>query len=160
MNSSPQHSQTDHPAVRIHPPILFLLIFIPALILTFLWPLGLGSHWLLRALGALALLGALSLVSAAILSFRRQGTSENPHRPSTALVREGPYRLTRNPMYLSMVLILIGLGLLLDSIWLLLAAPLDALLLTVLVIRYEEIYLENKFGKDYSEFKGSVRRWL
>lgn len=156
MTSAPR----DHAAVRIHPPILFLLILIPALILTYFWPVGLGEHWALRLAGLLALLFAVSLVGSAVFNFRRKGTSENPHTPSTALVLDGPYRLTRNPMYLSMVLILIGLGLLLDSIWLLLAAPLDAILLTVLVIRYEEIYLEQKFGQDYIDFKSSVRRWI
>jgi len=80
--------------------------------------------------------------------------------PTTTIVDTGPYRFTRNPIYLAMLLGLIGLAIALNSLWLLLT-----LVPFVLVIRYgvvarEEAYLERKFGEDYRRYRARVRRWL
>lgn len=91
---------------------------------------------------------------------RRSGQSENPYKKTTAIIEAGPYRLTRNPMYLQMVLVCIGLAVLLGNLWLLMLTPVCALVLHVLVTLPEETYLERKFGDEYLACKQRVRRWI
>lgn len=109
--------------------------------------------------GALGLL-AIGLAVAAEHSFRRAGTPVRPTQPSRALVGDGVYRWTRNPMYLAMLALLAGLGIASDSLWFLIAVPPAALALTGLAIRREERYLEAKFGEAYRDYCRRVRRWL
>jgi protein-S-isoprenylcysteine O-methyltransferase Ste14 len=76
------------------------------------------------------------------------------------IVRSGPYRWTRNPMYLSMLLIYIGLALWFDLFWVIVLSLVVVLLVERLVIRKEELYLEAKFGEEYRQYKREVGRWL
>ncbi|HSM14911.1 MAG TPA: isoprenylcysteine carboxylmethyltransferase family protein [Thermoanaerobaculia bacterium] len=92
--------------------------------------------------------------------FRRAGTSALPFLPASARVESGPYRFTRNPMYLGMTLSLAGVGLALNRGWILLAAPLAAAILDRYAIAREERYLERRFGDAYRDYKRRVRRWL
>jgi protein-S-isoprenylcysteine O-methyltransferase Ste14 len=96
----------------------------------------------------------------AIVTFRRAGTTPDPTRPTTALALGGPYRWTRNPMYLGFALMQAGAALIANALW-----PLVWLLPVLLVIRLhvigrEEQYLERKFGEDYLAYKRRVRRWF
>jgi len=81
-------------------------------------------------------------------------------RPTTALVITGPYRFTRNPMYLGFLLLYIGVSCWFGWIWPLLLAPLLVWLIRVFVIEREERYLDRKFGQEYWRYKAQVRRWL
>jgi len=102
-------------------------------------------------------------LTCAILAERRfhaAGTPVPPTRPTNALVFDGIYRYTRNPMYLGMTLVLVGLGLAANQLWFLLAAPFAVYAVTKLAIEREEAYLERKFGAPYSTYKQNVRRWL
>jgi protein-S-isoprenylcysteine O-methyltransferase Ste14 len=92
--------------------------------------------------------------------FRRAGTTENPFKPSTALVFDGPYRFTRNPMYLGMAAVYVGLAFVLGLMWALLFLPLVLIAVDRLVIAREEPYLERKFGEEYVAYKRRVRRWI
>lgn len=87
-------------------------------------------------------------------------TPLDPYEPVAALVLKGPYRVTRNPFYLSFLGALIGLPLALGTYWGLLMSRVMIVLMTQLVIRYEEIYLEQKFGQEYLSYQANVRRWL
>ncbi len=92
--------------------------------------------------------------------FRRHNTSFKPHEPSTALITEGPYRFSRNPMYLALSLLYAGIGIAADSPWTLaLLVPLLIVLHYGVIIR-EERYLERKFADAYRRYKSSTRRWL
>ncbi len=91
---------------------------------------------------------------------RRARTSVNPSRPTTALLTAGPYRLTRNPMYLAMVIQYVGLALLFNALWAIVLLPLALVIIHFTVIKREERYLEQKFGEDYRAYKARVRRWL
>jgi protein-S-isoprenylcysteine O-methyltransferase Ste14 len=96
----------------------------------------------------------------AVAMFRRAGTSPDPREPTTALAFDGPYRFTRNPMYLGMALILGGLALVGNALWPLIAVVLAVWIIRTQVIDREERYLEAKFGGAYRDFKSRVRRWI
>jgi protein-S-isoprenylcysteine O-methyltransferase Ste14 len=102
----------------------------------------------------------LVLDGGAMLRFRRAGTSMVPLNPSTALVVSGPYRFTRNPMYLGMAFLYVGLAFALGVIWALFLLPLVIAAVDQLVIAREEAYLVRKFGQPYCDYMARVRRWL
>jgi protein-S-isoprenylcysteine O-methyltransferase Ste14 len=103
--------------------------------------------------------GVLLAVSAAYL-FRRAGTTPNPAKPASALVIWGPYRFTRNPMYVGMTTLYFGAALLLNDPWPLAFLPVVIALVQRRVIAREEAYLERKFGDAYRAYKARVRRWI
>lgn len=154
----------DTARVVAPPPLLFAGFLALGLVLDWalpgrLWPADPGWPWR-WLVAAVPIGGAVLLALAAERSFRAVGTDVRPWRPSTALARSGPYRFTRNPMYLGLVLLLVGIAVGSDGPWLLLQAPLLALVLQQGVIVREEAYLERKFGKDYQRYREQVRRWL
>ena len=112
-------------------------------------PLG----WLLLALG-------LALFIWTLVTFRRHRTTVNPYQAASSLCTEGPFRFSRNPIYVGDWFILAGVSLLLGTAWPLLFAPLIWLLLRYGVIRHEEAHLEARFGGDYLAYKARVRSWL
>ena len=95
-----------------------------------------------------------------VVLFRRSGQSEMPWTPTSSIVVRGPYRFTRNPMYLQMVLVCIGCAVLLVNLWILVFTPLVLLALYIYAIRPEEEYLERKFGDAYRHYRRRVRRWI
>ena len=98
---------------------------------------------------------------AGVYSFRKADTTVLPAgRPTTTIVVSGPYRFTRNPMYVAMSCAYIGLSLLLNNVWALLLLPVVVAVVDRLVIRREERYLAAKFGDPYREYCARVRRWL
>ena len=106
----------------------------------------------------LALFVCLGLWSASM--FVRSRTTVLPDRPATKLIIAGPFKITRNPLYVSLLLLYFAIALWLNSIWpFLFAVPL-VVVLRHYVIRREEKYLERKFGADYVDYKNHVRRWL
>lgn len=102
----------------------------------------------------------LALMFSALGLFRRAGTDPLPFRPTTALVFAGPYRFTRNPMYLGMALVYAGAALLFDLTWALLLLPIVVLVIQTQVIAREERYLDATFGEEYRAYRRRVRRWL
>src|SRR5262249_33561455 len=103
---------------------------------------------------------ALALVAWAISTMTRAGSNVPTSLPTTTIVETGPYRLTRNPIYLGMVLGLIGLALALHSLWLSMTLWPFALVIRYGVVAREEAYLERKFGDVYRGYRSRVRRWL
>jgi protein-S-isoprenylcysteine O-methyltransferase Ste14 len=157
-------AEEDAARVRVFPPGVPLVAILLAVGMNRLWPLDLGvgvsaplRYWLGGAIVAGAVLG-LGLWS--VVLFRRGGQSENPWKPTPAIEESGPFRFTRNPMYLQMVLICIGLSVVLMNWWLLALTPVVMWLLQRLAIEPEEAYLERKFGAVYLAYKRKVRRWI
>ena len=110
--------------------------------------------------GAAVFALAFALAVWAITTFRRAGTRVETHKPTTAIVISGPYRFTRNPIYLGMFLGQIGLAIGFNSLWILgMLAPFFAVIRWGVVTR-EEAYLECKFSAVYLDYKSRVRRWL
>jgi protein-S-isoprenylcysteine O-methyltransferase Ste14 len=150
----------DHAQVMIAPPLVFLGYLIG--VLTLHWIVPLPTSWTspLRILGGLLVTAGLFLGGSAISQMTKAHTSPDPHQPTTALVTEGSYRFTRNPIYLGFLLIYLGFTLLAGTLWGLIASPF--LLWTILhaVIHAEEDYLESKFGEQYTAYRSRVRRWF
>jgi protein-S-isoprenylcysteine O-methyltransferase Ste14 len=155
----------DGAAVRFPPPLLALAGVLLGVLLERLWPIGLLgvelSDAVRRTVGWAIVAGAFLVLGLwPVVLFRRSGQSEIPWKPTTSIVERGPYRFTRNPMYLQMVLICIGLAILLETAWILLLTLAVAWALQRFAIRPEEAYLERKFGDSYRAYKRRVRRWL
>ena len=149
--------------VRVFPPLVAAIGCAVGLALTFLYPVPIVAPTTTGALlgaGIGFILAFLALAISANVIFRRAGTPANPYVATTALATGGPYRFSRNPMYLGLVLMTVGLGLVLNSMWFLLAAVAVMLALRNLVIAHEERYLEQKFGDAYRSYRQRVRRWL
>ncbi len=150
----------DSAGVRFPPPLMFLGALIIGVLLQFIWSLpflpwriGMFSGTIVFGLGVL-------LVASAALLFTRAGTGLPPWTPTTQLVIRGPYRITRNPMYLGMAMIQAGLGLCLGSLWILFMLVPVLWWIRHKVIAAEEAYMEEKFGNAYRDYCGRVRRWL
>jgi len=154
--------EADIPGV-VAPPVLIYLVPMGAgfCLDFFLIPLSTGLPGLLLSIvGAVLILLALVLIFPALFDFRRAGTDSRPWKETSAIVATGPYRITRNPMYLGFTLIMLAAGLMLDTLWILMLLPPVLLVMRQGVILREERYLEHKFGQAYLDYKSRVRRWL
>lgn len=158
-----QHNN-DAAEVRVFPPGIPLLTILIGIGLSRLWPIDLGfelsapeRYWV----GGLIVTGAsLGLGLWPVVLFHRTGQSVIPWKPTPQIVEHGSFRLTRNPMYLQMVLICVGIAVILMNGWILVLTPVCAWLLQRFAILPEEAYLERKFGDSYLAYKRRVRRWL
>jgi protein-S-isoprenylcysteine O-methyltransferase Ste14 len=149
--------------IRILPPFVYLGGLIVGYLIWWFWPVPLvpdAWSFSIRVAGGVAVVLGVWLAIAAVMAFRRVGTSPDPHEPSTALAFGGPYRFTRNPMYVGMALFQGGLALAGNALWPLLALVPVIWVIRTQVIAREERYLEAKFGGEYRAFKERVRRWL
>jgi protein-S-isoprenylcysteine O-methyltransferase Ste14 len=155
-------SSPDTSGVRVLPPLIYAGLFLVGYALHRLVPLRLwGDVPLVARLVGWSLVGAGVLLGAsAVVLFRRAGTTPNPTRPTTALVLHGPYRFTRNPMYVGLGLCYLGATLLVNSAWPLVLLPVLIGLVQRWVIAPEEAYLERRFGAEYRAYRTRVRRWL
>ena len=152
----------DHAGVRVPPPLIFLgLVLIGPLLdrLFGLAPLHVAQPFRSIAIVLLVASG-LIIVLAAIRNFARAGTRVEPWAPSSAIVSDGIYRITRNPMYVGMALVMLGLALIIGSPASIVMVGLAILIVDRFVIRREEAYLEAKFGEEYRAYRTRVRRWL
>jgi protein-S-isoprenylcysteine O-methyltransferase Ste14 len=151
----------DTARVIIPPPLAWGLAIIAGLALDWLVPLSfLPAALPAGLLGAMVFVLALALFAWAVVTIIRSGSNVPTNLPTTAIVESGPYRFTRNPIYLSMFLGLIGLAIALDNVWLLMMLVPFALVIRYGVVAREEVYLERKFGDVYRGYRSRVRRWL
>lgn len=153
----------DSPGVPVPPPLLFVFGFLLGLLADGVVPVRLlGS-----ARREIAVIGGWGAIAAGLLvmcwglaTFLRSRTAVMPHLPASRLVTSGPYRFSRNPMYVGLTLTYVGLALLIDTAWPLFVLPVVLSLLMVLVVRREERYLERAFGEAYRSYRQRVRRWV
>ncbi|MGZ3338312.1 MAG: methyltransferase family protein [Reyranella sp.] len=153
-------SQTDAPKVRIVPPLVYLAglaighlanrwLQLDAVPTDVAWIVG----------GIFAVLG-LALIVSAMTNFARAGTTIRPDRASSRLVIAGPYKFTRNPMYVGLATTYLGLAIADRSLGSLILLPVVLLIIRRAVIVHEEAFLERRFGSVYTDYKAKVRRWL
>ena len=155
-------SGPDHAGVRFPPPFIYLGVLLIGIAAEWFVPLrrfGL-DRTLLIILGVGFVLGGILLAMTAIGLFRKAGEQPEPWTVTNAIVTDGIYRHTRNPMYLGMALLYVGLALIADSPVALILLPVVLVIVQTQVIAREERYLAGKFGEPYLDYKRRVRRWL
>jgi protein-S-isoprenylcysteine O-methyltransferase Ste14 len=162
----PKHAltTTDTPDVAnlglARPPLVYLGALVIGGMIQLALPLAFLPQALTLSIGAPAVIAALALFVGSVVKFRAAGTPVPGHKPTTAIVRAGPYRFSRNPIYLAFSLLQLGIAIWVNSAWLLATLVVAVALMHFIVIRREEQYLERKFGAEYLQYKASVRRWL
>ncbi len=154
-------AEPDNANVLVRPPIALLLAVIAGIAADWLYPqhfvpANIPTAWLG---GALFLLG-LALASWAVATFRTARTRVQTFKGTSTIVTGGPYRITRNPIYLGMFIGLTGLAVAFNNLWLLAALVVFFLVIRFGVVAREEAYLEGKFGDTYRSYKARIRRWL
>jgi protein-S-isoprenylcysteine O-methyltransferase Ste14 len=142
------------------PPLVYLGSIALGVILHFVWPVSLLPRGVSPRFGAPVVLLAIGLFLFAIRTFRAAGTPVPGNRPTTTIVRTGPYRFSRNPIYLAFSLLQLGIALWVNSLWLVVTLLAAVAVMSLVVIPREERYLEARFPSEYPPYKGSVRRWL
>ncbi|MGJ7032856.1 methyltransferase family protein [Niabella hirudinis] len=150
----------SHSIPRVPPPVYVLLAIILMVLLDRYFPV---LRWLespYRYSGILLIVAGFLLSAAGSILFRKLGTRLRPGAKATTLVTGGPFRFTRNPMYLGLVTILTGVGIVLGTLTPLVIIPMIILLLHVRFILREEQWMESWFGVPYLNYKKKVRRWL
>ena len=151
----------DNPGVIAFPPLILLVsAAISSLVHFFLIRVSIMNYTTSLICGIVLVILAPTLALSALVTMKTAGTNVNPAKPALTIVRGGPFRFTRNPMYLALCLLQVALGFFLnDWITLLFVVPL-ALIMHYGVILREERYLTAKFGEPYLELKREVRRWI
>ena len=154
-------TQSDHgPGIMIPPPLIYFIGFLFAYAMNIFYPIPMLGPPLSIVLALLAVTPSAVLGLWGLFEFWRARTNPLPHKPSSSLVIVGPYRITRNPMYLSLALLYVGFGFLLNIAWAFVVLPAVIFIVNIYVIKREESYLESKFGEQYRSYKKQVRRWL
>lgn len=168
-SASPPSSPTaperpPHAGVHIPPPFIFLAGLLLGWIVERAKPLAIthshGATVLRLSIAALLAIGYLALFLAALSAFRRAHTTLIPNRPASAVVSSGPYRWTRNPMYVSLTLLYLAVALWMNSWWPVLLLVVVVIVIQEAVIAREERYLMAAFPDEYVAYSSQVRRWI
>ena len=150
----------DSPGVIARPPFLYLGAFLVALVVHWFAPLPIVATAAARVVGVLLVVVAFAAARWGRRTMLAAGTNINPTKPATTIVTSGPFRFSRNPLYLRLTLLYIGLTLVANTWWgIVLLAPLHAAMHFGVVLR-EERYLERKFGDSYRAYRSRVRRYM
>ena len=150
----------EGPGLSVPPPVLYLVSLLIGIGLNDLWPLSTVPGWWGAISGMAFLMAALMIVVPVLLRFRRAGTPFDVRKAASVLIVDGPFRFSRHPSYVSLTVLYVGLGLLLNNGWgLLLLIPL-LFGMDQWIVRKVEHHLEAKFGQEYRRYKATVRRWL
>ena len=157
-----ENNLRDCAAIRIPPPLYFVVCLSFGLLLEYLFPVFLINVPLMPRLmgGGIILLFSGYFAASSFIVLSKNKTPFGPARPTITIVKEGSFRFSRNPMYFSLLLLLFGIAVLILSVWLFITIPILYFLLLFFAVKPEEIYLSQKFRKEYSDYKANVRRWI
>jgi protein-S-isoprenylcysteine O-methyltransferase Ste14 len=150
----------DAPNVRIIPPFVYLVGLAIGFFVTLWVPFKLLSDSVAWALGGVLVACGALLAASAILKFKGVGTTVRPDRAASTLVIAGPYKITRNPMYLGLALVYLGIAIAGQSIWSIILLPFVLMAIQRYAIEPEEAFLKRRFGADYVNYTARVRRWI
>jgi protein-S-isoprenylcysteine O-methyltransferase Ste14 len=142
------------------PPLVYLGSIVLGVVLHFASPIPLLPRGVSPLFGALVALLAVGLFVSAVRTFRAAGTPVPGNLPTTTIVRTGPYRFSRNPIYLAFSLLQLGIALWVNSLWLAVTLLGAVAVMSFVVIPREERYLEARFPAEYSSYRATVRRWF
>ena len=156
----PAGAKTQDSSKAAPAPLIYAGVLLVGVLLSLAFPVNFLPRPVTWIAGAACVLLPFLLGFVALGAMRRAGTSVKPYKPTTALLTEGPFRLTRNPLYLGMTIQYVGLALLFNALWAIVLLPVALLIVQVAVIKREERYLEQTFGEEYRAYKAKVRRWI
>lgn len=151
---------SDKSGAIASPALIYPFPIFAGLLLHYLSPLELLIYPFNWGLGSLLFIIGIFLGAWAVKSFRDEGTNIDIHKPTLKIVDKGPYRFTRNPMYLSLTLFYLSTAFFFNTAWIILIWPISLLIIQQKVIKREERYLEQKFGDKYLTYKRKVRCWI
>ena len=161
MTEQSKPEESVQPLLKIKPPLVGFALIGIGVGIHFAFPAQIfGETWIQLAVGVPVALAGLAIGLYGNLGFHRAGTDDSFSKPTALIVQHGAHRFSRNPMYVGMVLIVLGVMLAVNTAWGLLVVPVSILYLQFGVIRYEERYLEQWFGDEYRDYKSRVRRWF
>jgi protein-S-isoprenylcysteine O-methyltransferase Ste14 len=150
----------DNPGVVARPPLLYGGAFLVVLVFRWLWPMPIFGHVVALWPGLMFVVLGVGIAIWGRRTLQTAGTNVNPALPATAIVNSGPFRFSRNPLYLALTLLYFGLTLAFNTWWgIVVLAPLLIIMHRGVVLR-EERYLEQKFGETYRQYRSKVRRYL
>ena len=151
---------TSGPRVFVPPPLFPVVFILLGVLLERLWPLAIPEGPLVYWLGRGLALAGLAVVISVGIRFRRAATDIRPNKPTSTIVTDGVFGFSRNPIYVSFLVLQLAVALILNSYWIMITVPLTVAGLNFYVISREEKYLSRKFGQEYHDYKARVRRWL
>jgi protein-S-isoprenylcysteine O-methyltransferase Ste14 len=150
----------DNAGVVVLPPLLFGSALVAVLALHWLWPMPIFGHAVVRWSGLALIMFAVAIAVWGTKTMHAAGTNISPLQPAMSIVTSGPFRFSRNPLYVALTLLYLGLTLAFNTWWgIVVLIPLLLILHYGVVLR-EERYLEQKFGETYKGYRSSVRRYL
>jgi protein-S-isoprenylcysteine O-methyltransferase Ste14 len=144
----------------VRPPVVYLTSILVGLALDLVSPLPFLPDAISVLLGIVVIGGAIALFVYAVTMFQNAGTPVQGNLPTSAIVRDGPYRYSRNPIYVAFSLLQLGIAICVNSLWVVVTGVVAIALMAFVVIPREERYLERRFGREYREYQASVRRWV
>jgi protein-S-isoprenylcysteine O-methyltransferase Ste14 len=153
-------NNADNPGVIMPPPFIYAGVLAAGLLANRSFRLPFLPRPLARTIGPLLILGGLAAALLGSRELHRAETNVDPYEPATTVVTGGPYRFTRNPIYVGFTLIYLGISALANALLPVLLLPAVQQLMRRGVIEREERYLERKFGDEYLHYKERVRRWI
>lgn len=159
-NKTTKSDVYDNPGVIAPPPLIFICFLALGYLLNKLYPILVLERPLSTIISGLFFVYAGLTAGLAFYYMVKSGTNVDVRKPTLHIVTTSVYSYTRNPMYLSMVILLIAFTFLFNDLWFLLLIPFFIIVMQKGVIEREELYLENKFGNEYIEYKERVRRWI
>jgi protein-S-isoprenylcysteine O-methyltransferase Ste14 len=142
------------------PPVIYVAALLAGLALNYLWPVSFPPARWGYSIGTVLVIASVFIVFPVFLRFRRAGTPFDVRKPATALITDGPNRFSRNPGYVALTLLYLGVALLVSSLWALLLVVPALLVMDRWIVRREERHLEERFGEQYLRYKRTVRRWV
>ncbi|HMK14502.1 MAG TPA: isoprenylcysteine carboxylmethyltransferase family protein [Burkholderiales bacterium] len=153
-------TQRDNPGVIVFPPLLYGIAFVVVLALRWFWPVPIFDHTIALWPGIALIVLAIGIALWGRRVLLAVGTNVNPSLPTTAIVTSGPFRFSRNPLYIALMFLYLGLTLAVNTWWgIVVLVPLLILMHYGVILR-EERYLEAKFGQSYRQYCSKVRRYL
>jgi protein-S-isoprenylcysteine O-methyltransferase Ste14 len=151
---------SDAPTVKIIPPLVYLAGLVIGFLANIWMPIKIIPSLVAWVVGGILVLCGAVLTGSAVLKFKHVGTTVLPDRAASTLVIIGPYKITRNPMYLGLACVYFGIAVAGQCVWALILLPVVLTIIQRRAIEPEEEFLERRFGADYVGYKEKVRRWI
>jgi len=157
-----EKSLKDSAAIRIPPPVFFFACLGCGLLMEYFFPINLISLSPIPRVivGSLFIVISGYFAVSAFFVFIKNKTPFDTSKSTIKIVRDGAYRFSRNPLYLSLLLLLLGVAILLSSLWLFCTIPILYTLFLLKAVKLEERYLSQKFGEEYLTYSAKIRRWI